>query len=288
MSVRSFKSFLIIAIGTATIAFGVINFSVTSNLASGGLTGITLILFHLFGFSPGVTTLLINIPLAILLYRFTSKQAVFLTVYGFVSLSAFLSLFELIGPLMPNLQDDMILASIGFGVTVGVGTGLIFQQEGTTGGAAIVAKLLKDIWGIPVTKTFLYFDSIVIVASLFFFLDFISAIYSLIGLYVSTLVITKVQEGFVSGYKVLIFSDHHEKIGSLIIEKLQRGVTYVHGTGAYSQDEKNVILTVIHKKQLITLKRIIHEIDPQCFVSVSHTYETLGEGFTFENHERGT
>ena len=276
------KKLVMIALGAAIMSFGIINFSITSSLASGGLTGISLILFHVFGISPALSTLVINIPLLILYYRYTNKQVFFLTIYGIACLSGSLRLFEVIGPLMPNLQNDMILAAIGFGATVGLGTGLILQKEGTTGGALIVAKLLKDIFNVSVTKTFLVFDSVVILASLYFFLSATDAIYSLIGLYISVQVIAKVQEGFVSGYKVLIFSERYEEIAEAIHQRLNRGVTFVHGTGAYSKDEKNVVLVIVDNKQLVRLKKIVYEIDSSSFVSVSHTYETLGEGFTYD------
>jgi len=285
MSLKLFKSLFIIALGTAIMAFGIINFSVTSNLASGGLTGITLILYHVFGLSTGLTTLLLNIPLLIVYYRYTNRSVLLLTIYGIASLSAFLRLFELIGPLMPDLNDHMIIAVIGFGVTVGLGTGIILQQEGTTGGAAIVGKLLKDIWNIPVAKTFLVFDSIVITASALFFASLLDVMYSLISLYITTVVLTKVLEGFVAGYKVLIFSDRYEEIAKYIQAKLDRGVTFVRGVGAYSKEEKNVVLTIVGKKQLTSLKKGVYDIDPHSFVTVSHTYETLGEGFTFEKND---
>ena len=276
------KQLFFIAVGATVIGFGTINFAVPGGLASGGVTGITLILFHEFGVNTGLSNLLINIPLLALLYRYSGKGNLFLTIYGILALSASLSFFEFIGPLMPDLTDDMILAAIGFGATVGVGFGLIIQKEGTTGGAVIVAKLLKDFWNVPITKTFLIFDATVIMVSLFSFVDLKDGIYSLVALYITVVTMGKFQEGFIVGYKVLIFSDHYEEIASYIQSTLNRGVTFIQGTGGYTKKERQVVLTIIDRKQIFALKNGVNEIDPNSFVSISHTYETLGEGFTFE------
>lgn len=282
--VNSVKKIIYITMGTAMIAFGVINFSVTSNLAAGGVTGMTLILFHQFGIGTGVSTLFLNIPLLIIYYRFTTKAVFLYTVFGILAVSGFLTLFEWIGPFVPSLQDDMILASIGFGVTVGVGSGMIMQFDGTTGGMSIVARLLKDFFGIPISKTFLITDTIIISASFFFFLTITDGIYSILAAFITAVTLAKYQEGFIIGYKVLIFSEHNDKICDFIINELDRGVTFIKGTGGYSNEEKKIILTIIDRKQVVALKKGVNKIDPGSFVSISHTYETLGEGFTLEQN----
>ena len=266
------------------MSFGIINFSVTSNLAAGGITGIALILFHQFGIGTGVSTLFLNIPLLIIYYRFTNKAVFLYTVYGIAMVSGFLTLFEWMGPVMPNLQEDMILAAIGFGATVGIGAGMIMQFDGTTGGMAIVARLLKEFFGTPVSKTFLITDTIIISASFFFFLTITDGIYSILAAFIAAVTLAKYQEGFIIGYKVLIFSEQHDKICDFIISELDRGVTFIKGTGGFSNEEKKIILTIIDRKQVVALKKGVNKIDPGSFVSISHTYETLGEGFTFEKN----
>jgi len=278
------KKIIYITLGSAIMSFGIINFSVTSNLAAGGVTGIALILFHQFGIGTGVSTLLLNIPLLIIYYRFTSKAVFLYTVFGIAMVSGFLSLFEWLGPIMPSLQDDMILAAIGFGATVGIGSGMIMQFDGTTGGMAIVARLLKEFFGTPVSKTFLITDTIIISASFFFFLTITDGIYSILAAFIASVTLAKYQEGFIIGYKVLIFSEHNDKISDFIINELDRGVTFIKGTGGFSNEEKKIILTIIDRKQVVALKKGVNRIDPGSFVSISHTYETLGEGFTFEQN----
>lgn len=275
------KSLLMIALGSALVAFGIINFAVLNHLADGGFTGITIILYHAFGISTALANTILNIPVLILGYRLFSKRTFWFTVYGTLCLSLFLRAFEVLGPLVPALSDDMILASLSYGLTVGIGMGIIFQEDATTGGADIIAKLIKDKAGFPMSKTILIFDTSVIVLSLLTFLTFTHAIYTVIGIYLCSLFISRMTEGFQSGYKVLIHTKQTEALRQKIIFDLNRGVTLFYGEGGYSKAPAQIIMVAISKKQLIPLKRLIEETDPHAFITVSHTYETIGEGFTF-------
>ena len=275
---------LVIGLGCLMMAFGIINFGVVNNLATGGFTGITLIIYHFFGISTGLSSFLLNVPAMIIFYRFVSKPTFFLTVYGIGALSLSLSIFEWLGPIMPNLQGDMMLASLGFGVTVGLGTGILMRADGTTGGAAIIAKLLKQQFNIPIDKTFLVTDAAVVTASLLFFVTPINWFYSIVALAIMAATIAKTQEGFGGGYQVFIVSDYYDGIARNIQKELDRGLTYLHGTGAYSRFDRKILMVVVSRKELILLKRAIYDVDPQAFVSVGHTYETLGRGFTLDKH----
>ena len=144
MSTKLLKQLLLITLGTAIMAFGIINFAVTNQMAEGGFTGITIILFHLFGLSTGVSNLLLNIPMLIIGYRQFSKKGFWLTIFGTCMLSVFLSLFETLGHIVPPLPNDMMISAIGMGVCVGTGLGIIFNAGGTTGGVDIIAKIIKD------------------------------------------------------------------------------------------------------------------------------------------------
>ena len=282
MSFSLFKSLFLITLGSAITAFGIINFAVTNQLADGGFTGITLILFHTLGISTAISNLILNIPMLIIGFRQFEKKTFYLTLFGTIALSFFLRIFEVLGPLVPSLEDDMILAAVSYGVVVGAGMGIIFREDATTGGSDIIAKLFNDKLGIPFAQTVFSFDTAVILVSFLSFLSFSNAVYTLIGLYIYSQIISKLLEGFHAGYNIFIISNHYKEISAMIQIKLGRGVTFLHGAGGYLQNEKEILLTVISKKQLAHLKRIIYDIDPECFVSVSHVYETLGEGFTFE------
>ncbi len=282
MSFKLLKQLFFITIGTALMALGVVNFAIVNQMAEGGFTGITIILYHLFGISTGVSNLLLNVPMLIIGYRQFTKRGFWLTIYGTCMLSLFLSLFESLGHIIPPLPNDMIIASIGMGVLIGTGLGIIFNAGGTTGGVDIIAKIIKDKLGIPMARTMFTFDAIVIGISLVIFLSFTNAIYTILGLYIASKIIERFQEGFQAGHKVLIISDAYQDIADAIHQKMSRGATFIHGMGSYNKTEKTIILTIINKRELNSLKEIIYTIDPQAFVSVSHVYETLGEGFTFD------
>lgn len=282
MSKKLIKSLLLISIGCAICGFGIINFAVTNQLADGGFTGITLILFHAFDISPALSNLILNIPMLLVGYHQFQRKTFYLTIFGTVMLSVFLRIFEMIGPIIPSLEGDMILAAVSYGVVVGGGMALIFHEDATTGGSDIMTKLLKIRLDIPMAKTSFIFDTVVIALSFFTFLSFPNAIYTLIGIFIYSYVIGKTQAGVQSGYHVIIISKHYDKMATLTQEKLGRKVTLMNGAGGFSKEEKKVMLTIIRKKQLVHLKRIIHQIDPYCFVSVTPVHETLGKGFTFE------
>ncbi len=272
-----------ITLGTVLMAFGVFNFAIQNDMAEGGFTGITILLYQLYGISPSVSNLALNIPMFLIGYRLFSRRGFWLTVYGTVMLSVFLRLFESIGYLIPPFPDDMILSAIGMGVLIGSGLGIIFNAGGTTGGVDIIAKLVKLKFNIPMSQTMFLFDAAVISTSLVVFLSIEAAIYTLVGLYIAAKIIEKFQLGFQAGHKVLIISDQYQVISDTIHKKMNRGATFLHATGSYNKSEKVVLMTVIKNRELGALKELIYRIDPLAFVSVSHVYETLGEGFTFDH-----
>ncbi|HAX72638.1 MAG TPA: YitT family protein [Firmicutes bacterium] len=284
MSKKLVNQLFRITIGTALMAFGVFNFAIHNNMAEGGFTGITILFYQLFGISPSFTNLALNIPMFIIGYKLFSKRGFWLTVYGTVMLSVFLRIFETVGFLIPTFPDDMIIASIGMGVFIGSGLGIIFNAGGTTGGVDIIAKLVKQKLGVPMSQTMFLFDAAVITISFIVFLTIKEAIYTIIGLYIASKIIERFQEGFQAGHKVLIISEKHQEIADQIHRKMNRGATLLHATGSYNKKQKMVVMTIINKRELGPLKDIIYKIDPQAFVSVSHVYETLGEGFTFDQN----
>lgn len=282
MPTKLLKQLLLISLGTALMAFGIINFAVNNHMAEGGFTGITIILFHLFGISTATSNLFLNIPMLIIGYRQFSKKGFWLTIFGTCMLSVFLRLFEMAGHIIPQMPNDMIISAIGMGVCVGTGLGIIFNAGGTTGGVDIIAKIIKDKIGIPMARTMFVFDALVITISLSIFLSFTNAIYTIIGLFIAAKIIERFQEGFQAGHNVLIISDHYQIIADAIHQKMDRGATFLNGMGTYNKKDKIIIMTIINKRELSSLKEIIYKIDPQAFVSVSHVYETIGEGFTFD------
>lgn len=282
MKVKALKNFIIIFIGTMLMGFSVINFSIRYGLADGGFTGINLIIYREFGINVWISNLVLNAPFLLILLKLFDLKTVLKTVYGVLALTVSIAIWEVIGPVLPDFSNDMMVVAILYGVSIGLGVGLVLKGDGTTGGSLLVVKILNKKWNINVPRGIMTFDMVVISLGALHQANLTSAIYTLIGIVIMSVVISKVQEGGLFGYKVLIISDHHEKISQSVLTNLQRGATMLYGTGVHSGHDKRILMVVIQKRELTRLKDIIKEIDPTCFITVSHTYETIGEGFTYQ------
>jgi uncharacterized membrane-anchored protein YitT (DUF2179 family) len=164
-------------------------------------------------------------------------------------------------------------------IFTGVGLGLVFKTRATSGGTDIIASILKKHIHLPLGTTLILVDSVIVVMALIAFRDWEIPLYSLVVIYVTGVVIDKVIEGFKSDKTVYIISEKHEEIRDVILNKLERGGTYIKGEGMYNSAEKKIIYTIVDRKQLPTLIYHVHEIDPQAFLSIVHSSETLGDGF---------
>lgn len=282
MNFKLLKQLVIILFGTLIIGFAVVNFSIRYALADGGFSGINLIVYRTLGIDVWITNLILNAPFVLILFKISDLKTVFMTIYGVATLTASLAFWSQFGPILPDWGDDMFIVIILYGVLFGLGIGIVVKANGTTGGSVLISKILYKKWDIPISKTLFIFDVCVISLSLLAFLTLTNAVYTLIGIFICSVVIGKVQEGGLFGYKVLIISDHYEEINHAVMNDLKRGATMIYATGAHSGHDKRILMVVIQKRELSQLKQLIHDIDPSSFVTVTHTYETLGEGFTYE------
>jgi len=282
MNYKLLKQLALVLFGTTIMAFSVVNFSLRYGLADGGFAGINLFIYRQFGISVWITNLVLNTPFVIILFKMSDLKTVLITVYGVATLTGSLALWTHIGPVLPDWSDDLFMVIVLYGVIIGIGVGIVVKANGTTGGAVLVCKILNAKWDIQISKSLFIFDVCVILLSLLS-VSITNAIYTLIGLFISAVVVAKVQEGGLFGYKLLIISENYEKISNTVMEKLNRGATLIYGTGAHSGHDKRILMVVIQKRELSQIKQLINEIDPTSFVTVTHTYETLGEGFTYQS-----
>ena len=282
MNFKLIKQLATILLGTFIIGFTVINFSIRYSLADGGFSGINLIIYQTLGIEPFITNLILNTPFVLLLFKMSDLKTALMTVYGVATLSASLAFWRQFDPVLPYWGDDMFLVIVFYGVLFGIGIGIIVKANGTTGGSVLIGKILQQKWDIPISKTLFAFDLGVISLSLIAFLTLTNAVYTLIGIFISSFIVGRVQEGALIGYKVFIISDHYDKMNQAVMGILNRGATMIYAAGAHSGHDKRMLMVVIGKRELSRLKQLINEIDPESFVTVSRTYETLGEGFTYE------
>jgi len=279
------KNTLFILLGSCIYSFGIVHFNMQNNLAEGGFTGITLLLYFLFHWDPSYVNLILNIPLFFIGWKILGRNSLIYTMIGTVAVSVFLWIFQRYQINMP-LKDDMTLAALFAGVSIGVGLGIIFRFGGTTGGVDIIARLVYKYIGWSMGKTMFIFDAVVITLSLLFYLDYHEAMYTLVLVFISARVIDFMQEGAYSARGAMIISENNDKIAGKILQEMGRGVTVLKGYGSYTKQDREVLYCVVAKNEIVRLKSVIMEVDPHAFVSVSIVHDVIGEGFTLDENKK--
>ncbi len=279
------KNILVILLGTAIFSFGLVHFNMENNLAEGGFTGITLLLYFLFKVNPSVSNLVLNIPIFLIGWKILGRTAFIYTIIGTVSLSLFLEIFQRYKIKIP-LENDMLLIAIIAGIFIGLGLGIIFRVGGTTGGSDIIARLANKFFGWPMGKTLFLFDATIITLSLITYLTLQQGVYTLIAVFIGAKIIDFIQEGAYSGRGAIIISNNYVKIAEQISAELDRGVTTLDGEGFFSKEKKKVLYCVVGKNQINQVKKIALAIDPFAFVSITHVHEVIGEGFTLDENKK--
>lgn len=267
-----------VTLGAAIFSLGFDLFLLPHELNAGGLSGLAQILVTLLGFgSVGIVTAIINLPLFIIGYKWIGKKFFWGSLYGMVILSLTLELFLL----LPVPEVDPLLSTLYGGAICGVGLGMVFVAGGSTGGSDIIVRLLQRKWQhVPIGTINILFDATVAVLTGIVFNDMSRTLYTGVTVFLSGKVIDMVVYSFDYSRVAIIISDEYEKIADVIFHKLERGVTYLEGEGAYSHQEKKVILTAVKKHQMAELKRLVSEIDPNAFVIVQEAHQVLGDGFS--------
>jgi len=261
--------------GVVITAFGVSFFLIPARIAAGGVSGLATVIYHVAGFPAGVTMLLLNIPLFIFSWRILGTMFGARTLFGTVTLSIFVDLFN---RWAVPITEDLVLAAVYGGIISGIGLGIAFRFGGSTGGTDMAAQLVARFFPTSVGQALLLVDgAVILLAGAVFGWEL--AMYALIAVFVSTKTIDFVQEGQSYAKACLIISDHPEAIGEAIMEKLERGVTSLQGKGMYTKQGKEVLLVIVSRLEIASIKRIVAEIDPRAFVIIHDVHEVLGEGF---------
>lgn len=267
------KQCLGIVIGAIIVAVSINTFILANHIADGGVTGIAIIFYYLFNLEVGVTVFVLNIPLFILGYKAVGKQLFFLTFLGVGVFSTALRITEGMA-----LITDPLLAAVFGGLITGIGMGIIFRFRGSMGGTDILAIVLNRKTPFSVGQIILALDTVVFLGVAILF-EPEMAMYAMIYMFIASKVIDLVQVGLDYSKSVMVVTAKHQEIASEIIRVLKRGVTYFVAEGAYSQDQKKVIYSIVNRTQLTQIKEIIHRNDPEAFVVVADVSEVLGEGF---------
>ncbi|WP_278955323.1 YitT family protein [Lactobacillus apis] len=279
---RNILELFMIMLGCAIYGLSLDMISAPNQLTDGGISGITLLLRHFWGINMGLSSLLLNIPLIILGYRFMGKRLLAYTIWGTLWLSFFLWFWRLVPIIYQlNLEHDLFLSAILAGTLSGIGLGLVFRYNGTSGGTDIIARICQIKYGLSSGKVLLFCDAIILFASLSY-LDLKHIMYTLVASFILSRVMDTVQQGAYSARGLLIISENYKKIAEMIDLKLDRGFTYLEARGGYKKTKRPVIYLVVSPREIPAVKELIAAEDPKAFVSVIEVHEALGEGFTYK------
>lgn len=272
---QEIKNAVLMAAGLfiASIAYKI--FLIPNQVVSGGFTGIGQLVYHFTGLSVGTVNIILNVPFFLLSMKSMGMR------FGLRSLIAMFGLSLLIDLLpFPQATDDLMLAAVYGGVTMGIGFGLILRGSATTGGTDMLAALLHRVFPqVRVSIGIFLIDGLVIVASAFVF-EPQSAMYGLISAFISNVLVDVVLEGPNAAHAYFIISDKSDEIARHILEEMDRGVTALNAMGMYRRTEKKVLLCVVNRFQTMYLRRVVFAVDPSAFVFSTRANEVLGEGFS--------
>ena len=274
---RVIKYFMIV-VGSAIYAVGFQFFMYPNNIVSGGVTGISMIINHFTGFPVGMMSIIMNVPLFLIAWKHFGLPFLIGSLAGTVFSSAFVDIFAMTGI---SLTNDPMLASIIGGVIKGFGYGLIFFVGATTGGVDIIAKFVRQKNPHINFGTIILIIDVSVVTAYALVLDkYESAMYSLICMFVMSRAVDLVLYGLDNSNICYIVSEHTDDIVSEItLGQLHRGVTLLHAEGAYSHEEKQVIMCVIKRPQIAAIRRMVRAIDPKAFMVVTDAKNVFGKGF---------
>ena len=275
---RLFFSYLWITLASAVYALGFDWCYVPNQIGFGGITGVGQIINHFLPIAPiGGVVIVLNVPLFLLGWRLLGGHLLFSSLYAMFISSVFVDLFA---ALIPFQSMDPMLATIFGGLLIGLSLGVVLLQGATTGGTDLLARLLtlKISW-LPMGKLLMAVDLVVIAAVALTFQNFSSALYGVVSLYIASVSMDMVLYGMDQAKVAYIISSHPKEVSQAILGELDRGVTVLHGMGAWSGEEKKVLLCAFKQRQIVPLKRIIRAIDPEAFLIVCNAHEVLGDGF---------
>ena len=249
-------------------------FMTPNKIAPGGLTGVGVILNHLFSLPVGMSSLVLNVPLFVFGYRSIGR------IFAFRSLIATL-LFSVCIDILPlkAMTLDPLLGTLFGGVLLGIGLGLILRGGATTGGSDMAARMVHKRFSFITVGSVLFAIDFVVVICAGFVVGKSEALYALINIYVSARVVDLVMTGFSGEKACFIMSDSWEKITARILKELDRGVTLMDARGAFTRRERPVVLCVTSRQEVMHVKGIVRDEDASAFMFVTEAHEALGEGF---------
>ena len=272
------KNILLLVAGCAIMGLAYALFLIPHHFVPGGVSGVAIIINYFAGLPVGALIMVLNVPIFLLGLKTMGKKYVVNSIAGMVLSSLFIDLFDKVLKVRPA-TDNAILAAIYGGVMLGVGLGIVFRGRASTGGSDIIGMVVSKHTGMSLGFGIMIADFVIISASGLAFGSLEAPLYGYLVLFLSTKVIDMILEGWSYSKLVIITSSRTDEIADFILHQLDRSGTALRSRSLYLNREGEIILTVIHRKQLSDLRTFIKKTDPEAFVVINDTYDVLGKGF---------
>ena len=270
--------YVVIAIGATIFSLGIVMFSAPNNIAPGGVSGIGTMLNHLFNIPIGAVIIAINIPLFIFSFKRFGRNFFKKSLFATFLTSSLIDILPFV--LEKHYIYSPLLASIFGGVSIGVGVGIIFLRGGTTGGADILAKLIRVKFPHLSLGTLVFIiDAVIVIATLFVYKSVEALLYSTILFFVTSRAVDAIIFGAARSKMLLIITSAPDEISKRIMIEIGHGVTLIPAFGAYTKEEKTILLSVVRPNEVSETNKIVKEIDRSAFTVITESNEVFGYGF---------
>lgn len=276
---KTARQYAMITLGSALYCLAFHALYDPNRIAFGGVTGIAQVIHHLIPVLPvGMLVFALNVPLFLLGWKFLGGHVLLSSLFAMTLTSLGLDLLPRFAVFSP--MGDTMLASVFAGALLGLAIGLIFSQGATTGGSDLAARLVKLRLGwLPLGRVLMALDLVVIAAAAAVFREVEAALYGIVALVLSTYVTDLVLYGPDSAKVAYLITDHTQEVLQVLTGQLGRGVTILHGEGAWSGEKKQVLMCAFKQREIVTVKQAVRQLDPDAFLIVCDAREVLGLGF---------
>jgi len=265
-----FRQILITVIASALIAFSLNMFLLPHKILIGGISGIGMIIGLLTSLNTGWVIFALNVPIFIIGFIYLGKRFIFISI-----ISVFITSLAMQFIPVESFNSDPLIASVFGGVIVGIAIGMIIRYGGSTGGLDIIGLILSQKKDVPLGAIIFGLNGVVVFVSGFFFQDWDLALYTLVSIYVTGKVIDVIHTKHIK-LTLMIITSKGDEIKQELLSKVMRGITVMNGEGAYSGEQRKILLTVISRYELNEIKSTIKQIDPMAFVNITETVEVVG------------
>ncbi len=271
---------ILITIGSIISAAGYVIFILPMDMVEGGVTGIGIIIKHLTGLPiVGLSSLVLTAVVFFFAIRILGKGFGAKSIYATILMNILIDLFSLLNFNFNLGQADILLAAFYGGASVGLGLGLIYFAGASTGGADGLGQILRKLKKIPMGRTLIIIDVFVLAAAAIIFIPIKNIMYSMIFIYIEIKVIDMVLNGLRANQRIMIVTDYPDKMKKELFSKLSRGLTIFNGVGGYTGKERYMLTSVLPKKNIPEIRRLISDVDEKSFVIIQDIHQVYGEGF---------